>query len=284
MLANEKQVRSQVRRRQARRWIFCLCLKRLLVIISYEFHNCFVFLNVTYLFILFQWVSPSSANSGGPLYCCTGSTIMRLCLLKFPRSEMKNDNAGFWLYKRVKINFFLSPLMLRYAACRCTLMTLNCVKTGKPDGTDGRRRSHRKQFAASEMERNESERVCLFFFFWSPREGTCLTSTRQVTRHGSVSTLSTNGSCSWCKTAGTSLSVVREVTTAHDAFAALKKKKKKREKKSGSWSMSYESKFRGSRPPVRSRPCSTFPPPSSPSHACLLDLSPAYLFFLQCMN
>lgn len=54
--------------------------------------------------------------------------------------------------------------------------------------------------------------VCLFV---CAHVGTCLTCTRQATQHGSASTLSTSGSCSWCKTAETSSSVAREVTDPH---------------------------------------------------------------------
>lgn len=47
------------------------------------------------------------------------------------------------------------------------------------------------------------------------RVGTCLTCTLRATQHGSASTLSTSGSCSWCKAAEMNSSVAREVTNSH---------------------------------------------------------------------
>lgn len=50
---------------------------------------------------------------------------------------------------------------------------------------------------------------------------TCLTCTLQGIQHGSASTLSTNGSCSWCRTAEMSSSLVREVTKLNHSHPHL---------------------------------------------------------------
>lgn len=62
--------------------------------------------------------------------------------------------------------------------------------------------------------------------------GTCLTCTLRATQHGSASTLSTSGSCSWCLTAEMSSSADREVSycavssphTAKSLFLAFLKR------------------------------------------------------------
>lgn len=72
---------------------------------------------------------------------------------------------------------------------------------------------------------HRNRRMFSFFFFLSCKFDTpvcfvccldtCLTCTLQVTQHGCASTLSTSGSCSWCRTAEMSSLVAREVTNSH---------------------------------------------------------------------
>lgn len=58
-----------------------------------------------------------------------------------------------------------------------------------------------------------------FSLFFAAHVGTCLTCTLQVIQHGSVSTLSRNGSCSWCRTAEMSSSVAKEVTKLNHSLS-----------------------------------------------------------------
>lgn len=102
--------------------------------------------------------------------------------------------------------------------------------------------------------------------------GTCRTCMPQVTRRGSVSTLSTSGSCSWCRTAETSSSAAKEVS--EKLLFSISNRTL------GWCHVSLEvAEGREIQLPLRhSGPLPTFPAPSPPSQACSVPGLHVYFF------